>query len=620
MMPFSRREHNDREDRDDLADRIARLMEEDRATRASMHQPAVDRVMATAWQLEKELVAQTAAGDARAAAALLDVARVCLPYQLAAHNWYGAIASGAALCTAINRLLHGGGLTPDNLAELGCRDLETALAELASRLYGLPEAISYAAHNAGQPLAAVTDIETLTNVVFGLRMTAYNLHRLEQQEAQGIIDYAELEEHVRRLTQISKTRHRGDGGEKQPDAIGASRESWLAQEMAFPERNDPLDQFFLTTPQAHAARVATATGRHVVYVLTGPGDQSGVAIRVAPGGEFGWRADSTYLPALQTSAVATRIGQIQDRFRQAITRRQQAELADHLRLMLEWIGANVWESMLAAWPELFTVPLAIIPVGNAAQLPLYTGIVNGAPACVETNLTVAPSARALHFVTALPSAETPGTVVVAADPWYGKNRLKLVTEEARAIAAVHGVKELIFGPNASSPGEDDAFRAFQGKLPAQRSGASQRLKDLLREASLIHLACHGTTIGPSLLFGNGVVQLVELAGGDAADFTNTLCGRPLVILSACQAGGFTTEGIPGEHFGFPAALLAMGARSVVGALWPVPDSHDTIEFMRDFHQRLRQKPSPAAISEAILAAECGGMTPAVWGSFTHFGL
>ena len=620
MMPFFRREHKDREDRDDLADRVARLMEEDRAARASMHQPAVDRVLATAWQFEKELFAQTAAGDARAAAALLDVARVCLPYQLAAHNWYGAIASGVALRAAINRLLHGGGLAPDKLAELGYRDLETGLAKLAPRLYGLPEAISYAAHNAGQPLAAVTAIETLTNVFSELRMAAYNLHRLEQREAHGIIDYAELGEHVRRLRQISETRHRGDDGEKQPDAIRATSESWLAQEMALPERNDPLDQFFLTTPRAHAARVAAATGRNIVYVLTGPGDQGGVAIRIAPGGEFGWRADSTYLPALQTSAVATRIGQIQDRFRQPITRRRQAELVGHLRLMLEWTGANVWGPMLAVWPELFTAPLAIVPVGNAALLPLYTGIVNGAPACVQANLTVAPSARALHFATALPPADTPGTVVVAADPWYGKNRLKLVAEEARAIATIHGVKELIYGPNTSSPGEDNVFRAFQGTSPAQRSGASQQLKDLLREAGLIHLACHGTTIGPSLLLSNGVVLLAELAGGDAADFTNTLCSRPLVILSACQAGGFTTEEIPAEHFGFPAALLAMGARSVVGALWPVPDSHDTIEFMQDFHQRLLQNPSQAAISEAILAAERGGMNPAVWGSFTHFGL
>jgi hypothetical protein len=619
MMPLFRRGHNDRKDRGDLVGRVARLMEDDRAARASLQQQALDQVLDTARKFENEFFARAKAGDVPAAGVLLDVSRICLSYQLAASNWYGAITSGEALCTAINRLFHGGGLAPDKLAELGYRDLETALGNLAPRLYGLPQALAYAAHNAGQPLAAVRHIETLTNVVFGLRMTAYNIHRLEQREAQGIIGYDDLEEHVRRLVQIAKTSRGGDGGKMRPDAIRATLESRLAQEMELSQR-DLVDQYFLTTPAAHAARASAATGRTLVYVLTGPGDHGGVAIRVAPGGEFGWQADSTYLPALQTPAVATRIDQIHNRFQQAITQRRQAELTGHLRSMLEWTGVSVWRPMLDAWPDLLTTPLAIVPVGSAALLPLYTSTVNGTLACAEANLTIAPSARALHFATALPHPGTPGPAVVAADPWYGKNRLELVGEEARIIAAVHGVKEMVYGPEGASPGNSTAMRAFQGPLPTRQPGASQQLKGLLREAGLIHLTCHGTTTGPALLLGNDVVLLAELAGGDATEFTSTLRGRPLAVLSACQVGGFTTKDIPGEHFGFPAALLAMGARSVVGALWPVPDSRDTIEFMKDFHQRLRHKPSSVALPEAMLAAEGHGITPAVWGSFTHFGL
>lgn len=614
---------------DDVANRVARLMKEDRAARAAMRQPAVDRMLATSWQFEQELFPHAANGDVRAAAGLLDVARICLPYQLAARNWHGALASGTAVSVGVSKLFYGGGLAPDQLHLLGYRNQSTALLKLMPRLYGIPEAIAYAAHRAGQPLAALGVIETVTNVGFELRMATYTFHQIEQRQAEGVLDYAELGESVRRIEQIAASGQPAASSGTGTEAMQAIQASWLAQEMALPARSDALEQFFLTTPRAHALRAAVATGRTMVYILTGPGDQGGVAIRLAPGTDSGPRADSIYLPALQTPGARARLNQIQDTFQdtfgkplEQINRRQLLQLTARIREMLDWAGASVWRALLDAWPDLLAAPLAIVPIGNAALLPLYTATLNGDPACAEADLTIAPSARSLHFAAALPGADPPGPVVATADSWHGASRLPHVAEEAEGVAAIHGVAAIIYGPDTTWSGREPGMRAFQGRLPAPRSGAVRQLKDLLREASIVHLACHGRVDGlsPSLLIGNNAVPLHELAGGDAADITSTLRGRPLIVLSACQVGGFVTGEIPGEHFGFPAGLIAMGARSVIGALWPVPDSSDTITFMKDFHQRLLRKPSSAALPEAILAARRRGAPPTVWGSFAHFGL
>lgn len=607
--------------RDELADRVSRLMKEDRAARGAMSQPAVDRVLAAAWQFEKELLPQAAAGDVRAAAGLLDVARICLPYQLAAHDWPGALASGAAASVAASRLIYGGGLAPGNLRQLGYRNLAAAVRKLMPRFYGIPEAIAYAAHRSGHPLSALGVIEVLTNISFEMRMAAVIFHHIEQGEAAGTFDYAQVREYADRLEQIAGTWQTAASGVTGPDAIRATQESWLAQEMALPPRNDPLEQFFVTTPRAHALRVAASTGRTLIYLLTGPGDEGGTAIRIAPGGESGVRADGISLPALQTPEVTARLARIEGAFTDTsgnLTVRQQLELAG----MLDWTGASVWHPLLDAWPDLLAAPLAIIPIGNAALLPLYTARLGGDLACAQADLTIAPSAKSLHFAAALPAVEVPGPVVVAADPWHGDNQLPHVAEEAEAVADIHGVKSLVFGAQTSAHGTSAGMRAFRGTMPAKRSGASQELKDLLREASLVHLACHGHIQGlsPALLIGNGVVHLHELAGGDDADITSTLRGRPLIILSACQVGGFTTGEIPGEQFGFPAGLMAMGARSIIAPLWPVPDSDDTIAFMRDLHQRLQHMPSAAALPQAVQAAQHQGLPLAVWNSFAHFGL
>ena len=84
-------------------------------------------------------------------------------------------------------------------------------------------------------------------------------------------------------------------------------------------------------------------------------------------------------------------------------------------------------------------------------------------------------------------------------------------------------------------------------------------------------------------------------------------------------GGFASDDAPAEQLGFPAALLATGARAVVGALWPVPDMKFTVELVEGFHRRLDEVPAAAALAQTIAKAVEDGMPPLFWGSWAYFG-
>ncbi|MFF7265099.1 CHAT domain-containing protein [Streptomyces sp. NPDC008159] len=76
-----------------------------------------------------------------------------------------------------------------------------------------------------------------------------------------------------------------------------------------------------------------------------------------------------------------------------------------------------------------------------------------------------------------------------------------------------------------------------------------------------------------------------------------------IILSACHLAGIGTA-LSGEQLGFPAAMLALGASSVIAALWPVPDSTHTVRMMADLHEKLRDPAvSPSiALGQAVARA------------------
>ncbi|MGW0826115.1 CHAT domain-containing protein [Streptomyces sp. NPDC002845] len=224
--------------------------------------------------------------------------------------------------------------------------------------------------------------------------------------------------------------------------------------------------------------------------------------------------------------------------------------------------------------------VALVPLGGSARLPLYTAPVDdtGTPVCGLMDLTVAPSGNALMFAGAWPRPSRVDPLVVA-DPWYddgaGAGPIPFTVPEAREVAAVHGVKPMILREEAKPPPPrttGTACAASPGPpVPgsaALSEAAPQELSDLMASANLIHLAGHGC-LDPQNPLDSVVplgrpLPLSALLGHDLRRGTT-------VVLSSCHLAGIGTR-LPGEQLGFPAALLAMGASSVVAAPWSVPAS------------------------------------------------
>lgn len=158
--------------------------------------------------------------------------------------------------------------------------------------------------------------------------------------------------------------------------------------------------------------------------------------------------------------------------------------------------------------------------------------------------------------------------------------------------------------------------AAPGSRPPLLDGAFTRagLAAAVRDASILHVASHfhpdPVQLGRSrLLLGDGTsIPLSELAGLG-------LSGLDLVVLSACGTAVSAMEPGAGESVSaVDAMLLAGGARSAVGTLWPV-DSDATRALMEAFHGGLRatlgKDDALAQAQRALLAGKAGG------GGWTH---
>jgi CHAT domain-containing protein len=158
--------------------------------------------------------------------------------------------------------------------------------------------------------------------------------------------------------------------------------------------------------------------------------------------------------------------------------------------------------------------------------------------------------------------------------------------------------------------------------------------------TVLHAACHGTVeVGT----GSADTSYLLLAGGSrfaAEDLIRTAARRrtrgiALAVLAACSSG------VPGrgydEAFSIATAFLTAGTRTVVSALWKVPDTTGTSVLMFLFHHLLRTRGPADALRDAQLwmldpgrdvpdempaSLRAGLDEPAdvaAWAGFTHTG-
>jgi hypothetical protein len=117
-------------------------------------------------------------------------------------------------------------------------------------------------------------------------------------------------------------------------------------------------------------------------------------------------------------------------------------------------------------------------------------------------------------------------------------------------------------------------------------------------ARIAHLACHGRFRADSPLFSS-----LELADGPLNAYELQRLRRPpqLIVLSACDLG--TSETRPGDELlGIAAALIAMGTRTIIASVIPVPDA-GAKRLMSSLHGHLTAGDPPAV---ALAKAQAGG--------------
>ncbi len=181
--------------------------------------------------------------------------------------------------------------------------------------------------------------------------------------------------------------------------------------------------------------------------------------------------------------------------------------------------------------------VVIVPTGSLHGLPwsMLPGL-RGRP------LVVAPSAAVWLALAGAPAAgRARARVTSIAGP-----RLRHAAAEATGVGAVYAGATVLTGRQATVPA---AMRALDG-------------------AAVAHLACHGRFRADSPLF-----SAIELADGPLNVYELQRLRRAprLIVLSACELA--VSDARPGDELlGFAAALIGLGARTVIASVVPVPDA------------------------------------------------
>jgi tetratricopeptide (TPR) repeat protein len=214
-------------------------------------------------------------------------------------------------------------------------------------------------------------------------------------------------------------------------------------------------------------------------------------------------------------------------------------------------------------------PVLVLPHGGLGVLPLHAAS-DGARAFLDAYTVLqAPSLDTLNA----PAPVRMSPALVVADP---TDELHYAELEAGAVGRILGGAEPL------------------GSFDATVAEVIERA----REASIVHMACHGVYD-----WDDPLDSAVVLAGGELLTWRRVvseveLRQAPLVTLSACETGVADTMEMPDEVIGLAAGFLLAGASGVVSSLWAVDDVATAL-LMEQFYTRVRDGEAPAsALREA----------------------
>ena len=207
--------------------------------------------------------------------------------------------------------------------------------------------------------------------------------------------------------------------------------------------------------------------------------------------------------------------------------------------------------------------VAILPVGWAGGERSLTGTMN---------LRLAPSIRSFLMDRAGTDEQQEPTLVAIANP---TGDLPFADFEV-AFAA-------------------DLFGAAHATVLDEAHGSAEAVLAALRTSSHWLFATHGH-------FNSLDPKLSSIRVGRESELTigQILASAPatapqLVVLSACDSAVHDVDQAPDEFFGLMGAFMQLGARTVVGNLWPVSDVAASVLTTRMFHN-IRSDASDTAIA------------------------
>lgn len=246
-----------------------------------------------------------------------------------------------------------------------------------------------------------------------------------------------------------------------------------------------------------------------------------------------------------------------------VTRRPPAER--NVRVCVEWLAETV--GAVTADQFATDTEVSVIPIGALSLLPVNAALIWATRERSDGPLGVRylPNARWAGESALWRGYGGPlRTLVIDVADAPGERSLRLVADEAAALAADYGARRL------SSASTAEALAA-------------------LPEADVVELLCHassdpGDPLESGLYLRDGRLTVRMLLGRPPV-------GRQLVILGACETNVIGAQ-VPDEIIGLPLAFLQAGASGVVATQWRV-NEQAAVALLRRFREELAVGMTPA---------------------------
>ncbi len=360
-----------------------------------------------------------------------------------------------------------------------------------------------------------------------------------------------------------------------PDAAFALAERARAVELAYPGPG--------TAPLALAERI--------------PADAAVLYYATTPDRLLRWVIAGQKVRFSSSSVPRTVIERLIEQLEAAIALRDDVEARRASAALFEILVLPV-EQGLPAQGTLWVVPDG--PIHQVPFASLYDER-SGKYLVERFAVVIAPSAALVGPERKL--AAGPPRWLVLGDPAFDRTLfpqlepLPAAERESQALASIHGGATLLTGPAATGP----------------------RFLAEIERASLVHFAGHaianerfpllsGLILAPARDGSHsGLVQGLELR-------RTHLRPDAVVVLAACRSARDPARGATGTS-SLAGAILAAGAREVVGSLWSVEDRDGEALLLR-LHQELEARGSAiAALRAAQLDRLANGDSPRTWGAY-----